>query len=824
MARIVSSLLISLFFYASVWAVPMSLKVTAGKALVWKQETNGWTTVADSTILSFGDSVYVDVNEEVAITVGNEAKVLLKGIGRLALSGQDLDLTFNLIEGQMFLSREKPYELNFIAASARNCKFIPIGTAGAIKFTKVGEPTVAMLEGKMRVEAPTGQSTLIGPGQYATFTIENTFKEGTLPPQTVSSLENWSGQKMAKADGSAQTQTAQAEPASAVTPATPAEPAEQPAEPASAGSEQASQTPSRQSEESTTQTAMAEPEETPAEQPAESEQEQASEPQKRSSRSSSSDASTEGNGGTMTMAQATSGGDGDGTSDEDMPAEETGSEGDEGQSAGDNEGTDAEGGSTKPTWGLSAGPVTVDGEQWTRIAFFGDIPIWKFGLGIDVELFMNSEGQFDKKGWDFTKDNWLESITRKIVYIRFQREQDPLFIKFGGLSSVTLGYGFVMDRFTNMLHYPDEKLLGMQFYINDVSPIGITFQAVVADFLDFQDDGGIIAGRFGLRPMKFTEKPIISGLKIAATYAHDIDQYASGRRWENIFNEDDFDKDFDDMVDRDRMISPGGFPADSVDSLIARGYPIDTHYVNPEIEQADTSKNGFGVLGFDISVPIISSKILNLDVYGQFAMSMDDDDPSDEVDNVKQEGWGIGAPGVYLGAGPLWARVEYRRTQGYFTPGYFGPYYLDKRIYRYPTVSIAEMRLVDETLNGVYGELGFNISGVLILDGAYQYLVPQSDGIDPDHRFELNLNIGEKIITKIPKISKVEGFLYKTNIGSYDEAFFEKTPSMYWGYRLGFEIMPGAGIVWEARYGWKYDLNGKLKSDDNIGIQASMTF
>ena len=45
------------------------------------------------------------------------------------------------------------------------------------------------------------------------------------------------------------------------------------------------------------------------------------------------------------------------------------------------------------------------------------------------------------------------------------------YIKFGGLDNVTLGYGFVVNDFTNMLHYPDEKLLGLQFYLNDLGPI-----------------------------------------------------------------------------------------------------------------------------------------------------------------------------------------------------------------------------------------------------------------------------------------------------------------------------------------------------------------
>jgi hypothetical protein len=84
--------------------------------------------------------------------------------------------------------------------------------------------------------------------------------------------------------------------------------------------------------------------------------------------------------------------------------------------------------------------------------------------------------------------------------------------------------------------------------------------------------------------------------------------------------------------------------------------------------------------------------------------------------------------------------------------------------------------------------------------------------------------VGPTIIEKIPTSNRVEAFVYKTGVGSYDEAFFEKSPAMYWGYRVGFEVMQGAGLVWEARYGWELDANMELVKNNNIGIQASMTF
>jgi hypothetical protein len=86
-------------------------------------------------------------------------------------------------------------------------------------------------------------------------------------------------------------------------------------------------------------------------------------------------------------------------------------------------------------------------------------------------------------------------------------------------------------------------------------------------------------------------------------------------------------------------------------------------------------------------------------------------------------------------------------------------------------------------------------------------------------------------VQKIPKLSKLEGYFAKNNIqrsyspitGKHD-GFFDKTPEMYFGYRLGVKISEGAALIWDARYGWKYDKNNKLIPNNNVIIQTAVTF
>jgi hypothetical protein len=350
----------------------------------------------------------------------------------------------------------------------------------------------------------------------------------------------------------------------------------------------------------------------------------------------------------------------------------------------------------------------------------------------------------------------------------------------------------------------------------------------VHDFKDFRDDGGIVGGRFAVKPLKFTEKPIIGGLEIGALYVRDLNQFAPARNWDYTLTPDsEIDNDLDDDNITDGVYLETvheQFYNTSVPDSIRERMVANNEYdtlVEHKDKWASDYNDAYAILGFDASVPIISSKILNLTLYGQFAMSQD---PQDDDDTSATKGWGLGAPGVALNVGPFRAQVEYRRTQGEFTPGFFGPYYEEERLRRNPVISDKEQRLIDEQLNGVYGTLGANIQGVLVIDGRYQYLVPQNDSIDADHRFEAIASIGDKIISRIPKLNKAEAFVYKANIFAYDEAFFEKTPDMYWGYRVGFEIMPGAGLIWETRYGWEYDTNNELVVNNNISIEASLTF
>jgi uncharacterized cupin superfamily protein len=676
----------------------------------WSSEQ--WNSVNNVVEVQNGDSLMIGNTEQAECSIAESVRLLLKDLCKLVAGIDEGKIILELVNGQLFLDRQKP-EVE-IEVRAKECVISPIGTAAVIKITKTGDPGVAVLKGKIRMTNPSGSTVDVGAGMYCTYSAgTGAFSPvKQLSPNALSALESWTGVKY--------------------------------------------------------------------------------EPQP--------------------VAQA------DELAKEETPKEEKTPEKTDEKKEGE--------GPEKPAWELSAAMVTVDNEQWTRIALAVDVPIWRFGVCFDVEMFLDAKGNFTNKGWNFESGKDVaETLTRKIRYVRFNHLGDPLFIKFGGLDNVTFGYGFIIDRFTNMLHYPGEKLLGLQFDLNDISPIGITLQTLIPDFQDFGNEGGILGTRLAFKPLKATDKFLIKGISIGGSFVADLNQYAPARNWDYSLKGPEEDKDEDNIVDGDwqeenNIILHGDSLTleERVKLIEANRYDV---LVAHKDAWAKDEKDKIMIAGGDISIPIITTKILNLDIYAQSGVTLDAED--EDKDKI-YKGWGIGAPGVAVKAGPVWARVEYRHIRDRFSPGYFGPYYLDERIVRTPNIHVKEDDLQSVKLNGVFGLLGCNIANLFIVSGSYQRL--GGKGAELDQRAEGTAAVGQKVIERIPKIKKVEAFYYQTDINKKEKRpFFYQSPTTYWGYRLGIEVVAHTFIIWETRYGWVLNKEGTEYVDNKtVTIQAGLSF
>jgi hypothetical protein len=484
---------------------------------------------------------------------------------------------------------------------------------------------------------------------------------------------------------------------------------------------------------------------------------------------------------------------------------------------------------SRPHFELGLGMTTVDGKSWPYIALGADIPIWKFGVFLDFELFLNNNWKVSDRGWDF-KDNSSEALLRKIRHIRYGHEDEPLFVKFGGLSNVTLGYGMIVDRFTNMLRYPGEKLLGLQVYVNDVSPIGLTAQALISDFAELGDKsgrGGLYAARLAARPLKMSEIFLLDRVSVGGMYAIDANVHAPAHKWP-----------VNDEVAKlkyTRDKEPWHF--DSLKSVYEDNHMgVDADTVLSRLDAEDSLRNNrrsFALYGFDVGLPIVKTELLGVDLYGQSAF---------RTDGVS--GWGIGVPGVAVRLWKLFGNVEYRMVGGRFTPGfgYFDTYYLDERYPHDNIMNSKDESLLSVSQKGVLGRLGADLFGVLSLSGTYQYMAGKYEDGSPavNRYYEATVGLGEAVMNFVPIFDIAEAYIRNADIGAYYKykkdgspdiennvhkkaKSFDRSPGMYLGYRAGIKLVSDLSLIWDYRYGWKVE-DGKLVSDNHIRLHAAMGF
>jgi len=122
--------------------------------------------------------------------------------------------------------------------------------------------------------------------------------------------------------------------------------------------------------------------------------------------------------------------------------------------------------------------TTIDGDQYYRMSFIPEIPLGKWAIAPDLEIFLDQEGGISSRGWRFgTTTEALNSILRKIYYVRYGRPHDPVYAKVGALDEITLGYGLIMADYRNTMEYPGIKKTGLEFRLSDVGGTGVGLEA-----------------------------------------------------------------------------------------------------------------------------------------------------------------------------------------------------------------------------------------------------------------------------------------------------------------------------------------------------------
>ena len=476
---------------------------------------------------------------------------------------------------------------------------------------------------------------------------------------------------------------------------------------------------------------------------------------------------------------------------------------------GSNQGSGSSAGGGFNTGG-TVGAVTIDGQLYNQIGLRPEFSIGKLGVALDLSFYIDDEGNIRDDNW-----NSFDDIVEKIYYVRWGHRNDPLYLKVGAIDNYRLGFGLLMNHYSNTVEYPNVIRTGVEFGMKTNS-FGI--DVMLNNINELLNSGGLMGARYS--------QNLVGGLQVGASIVFDRNQYRGLKDRDGDDVPDYIDIDPDDkkaMVDTD-----GDGIADVYDPDRDEDFYYDNPNVVPDSVQSDPGrfdanfdesklKQPFKIgeaedatqlaLAVDASYPLINYEYLKLVTYAQYANYP-----------MNNGAWGITAPGILAKFAFVNAYAEYRVFSKEFLPEYFNiTYELERATFVGDSIITKSDRLSDinESMNGYVIGADFDLANFLIFGAEFQNMTSKSFHIRT-FRSTLDLNT-----SFIPKINRAGAYYMQNNA----RELFKKTEGTIMGYRLEYEISGGASLLLDYRITYR-DLNGngKLEPIRSTNIQTVMRF
>ncbi len=176
--------------------------------------------------------------------------------------------------------------------------------------------------------------------------------------------------------------------------------------------------------------------------------------------------------------------------------------------------------------------IYPNGITYQSLSLTPDISFGKLGVGLDLTLNYNFTGPNNsiharQEDWwptnGVTFPHVLGIYLAKIDYVRWGEKGDPLYLKAGSFSDATLGSGFIMGDYNNMLFLPTERHFGLQADVDgalfNFPYVGV--ETVVGNLAEWD----VLGARVYARPLVDTPIPILNQLQVGLTVAADTNPY-----------------------------------------------------------------------------------------------------------------------------------------------------------------------------------------------------------------------------------------------------------------------------------------------------------
>lgn len=453
--------------------------------------------------------------------------------------------------------------------------------------------------------------------------------------------------------------------------------------------------------------------------------------------------------------------------------------------------------------GLAVGSATINDTIYNQVALRPELSFGKLGIGFDLVMYIDNEGNVRKDEWDEPSD-----FIDKILYLRWGQKSDPFWLKWGSLNNVTLGYGGLLNGYSNMMEFPSVRKVGINTGINYGNFGTEIFLSNMKDF----SRGGTLLGLRGTYRIS-DALPITIGMN----FVQDMNQFSGlkdtdGDNYPDLFDDFPNDKELWNDTDGDGIADlnggskapNGGWDIDADGNNILDSEQSDLN-LKPEPFKSTNSEAVAQGFGFDIGYPVLKSRALSLEVYSEFNTLSFSQSTGDTTyfNRDKMTGSGITLPGLKASFfGFLSVSFEYRLKNGYFIPQFFDGSYDLSRVTVQTTDNGIIVRTKDQLVfadplsnqdtKGMYGSASANLFNLITFNASYANMKADTTEFNSFNAL-LNLNADN-----IPKLSVAQAY-YQRNNDKNPFDFSNPTLNTVFGYKVGYEVSQGVSVIWDFR-------------------------
>jgi hypothetical protein len=435
--------------------------------------------------------------------------------------------------------------------------------------------------------------------------------------------------------------------------------------------------------------------------------------------------------------------------------------------------------------------------------------------------------------WDIENDPGL--LLDKILFIRYGKKTDPAWIKYGSIEGLTLGYGGLMNNYSNMMEFPSVRRVGVNTGFN-IGPVG--GELFLSNIKDMSRGGTVT----GLRAAYTVSDDL--PLSIGVNFITDANMFSGLKDKDEDTYPDVFDDFPDDSTlwndtDGDGWPDPGhgGSVPDSLVDIDADGDNIidaeendsDINLKATPFSLKDNTASTTG-LSFDIGYPVLQSDAISLMIYAEYNTLKFPAVSTSDSSFIRKErsGSGISVPGIRSTLfGILSLSLEFRMINGSYVPQFFDQAYdlnrvvtstVDNQtIIRTKDMSVFQDYNDSTTSSGLFGSAGLNLFNPVDFSASYANMKADTTELKSFTSF-LSLNTDN-----IPKISSAMAYYQRNND---DNPFDFENPSenTIMGYRVGYQMGKGVSLIWDFRQFYRDDGTGNLKPIKQATIETSFNF